>query len=60
MVRWGRQWGSLPYRQQQATLMLQAETGAVQAFSLTFPAPPPTAGPGPLPSSTAVSVARAC
>ena len=58
MVRWGRQFGALPYRQQQATLMLQAETGAVQAFSLTFPAPPPTAGAGPLPSATAVSVAQ--
>jgi hypothetical protein len=61
MVRWGRQFGALPYRRQQATLMLQAETGgvgAVQAFSLSFPAPPPSAGAGPVLSATAVSVAQ--
>lgn len=42
-VTWPRQLGGVPYRHQQVTVMLQAETGAVQALSVSFPAPPPTA-----------------
>ncbi len=59
MVTWGRQYQGIPYRQQQATVMLQAETGALQAFSLTFPSPPPGAGPGSITSSQAAQAAQA-
>ena len=58
MVTWGRQYQGIPYRQQQATVMLQAETGALQAFSLSFPSPPPAAGPGSVTSSQAVQTAQ--
>ena len=60
MLTWGRQVGfaGIPYRHEQATLMLQAETGQVQAFSLTFPAPPPSTGAGGVTSVSAISTAQ--
>lgn len=58
MVTWARQYGNVPYRQEQATVMLQAETGAVQAFSLSFPAAPPSASVGLVTSSQAAATAQ--
>lgn len=58
MVTWPRQFGGVPYRQEQATVMLQAETGAVQAFSLSFPAAPPAAGVGSVTSAQATQTAQ--
>ncbi len=57
-VVWTRQFGSVPYQQEQATVMLQAETGAVRALSLSFPAAPPYAGVGSVSSAQAAQTAQ--
>jgi len=38
-VRWNRSAASVSYRSDQATLLLQAETGGVEAWKLAFPTP---------------------
>ncbi len=42
-VQWARAASGVPYRNDSASLLLQAETGAVEAWNLSFAAPPPTA-----------------
>ena len=42
-VRWPRQYRGIPYRNQQLTMIMQAESGALEALSTTFPSPPPIA-----------------
>jgi hypothetical protein len=42
IVKWDRQYQGIPYERQSAQVVLQAETGLVIGFGLTYPAPPPT------------------
>jgi len=46
-----------PYRSQNATVMLNAESGALQAFSLNYPSPPASAATLQLSQNSANSVA---
>lgn len=43
VVSFQRQFQGIPYHTQQATILLLAESGTVEAISLTFPTPGPTA-----------------
>lgn len=55
MVRWTRQYAGIPYRKQQVTEILQAETGALQAMTVAFPSPPPASGAGSVTQSQAAA-----
>lgn len=41
IATWPRQYQSIPYRDQKAIIILQAETGNVQAYNLAYPFPAP-------------------
>jgi len=53
-VRWTRAASGVPYRSNSATLLLQAETGTVQLWRLSFAAPPPA-----IPTNQAITQAQA-
>ncbi len=58
-VRWNRFAAGAPYRRDQATLLLQAETGAVEAWKLAFQTPTVTAVTPTVSQSQAQSIAQA-
>jgi len=53
-VQWARAASGVPYRNDSASLLLQAETGAVQLWQLSFAAPPPS-----VPTNQAITQAQA-
>jgi hypothetical protein len=54
-----RQYQGVPYRNQQVSVMLQAETGAILGLSVAFPSPPPAVGAGPITQNQAEATAEA-
>ena len=59
MVRWTRQYAGIPYRKQQVTEILQAETGVLQALTIAFPSSPPTSNATAITQSQAQATAAA-
>ncbi|BDI31714.1 hypothetical protein CCAX7_37650 [Capsulimonas corticalis] len=59
VVSWPRKNQNVPYHYEQATVQLQAETGAIRSLSLNFPSPPPAALTPSVTQSQAVSTANA-
>jgi len=58
-VRWNRAAAGIPYRSDQATLLLQAETGSVEAWKLAFPTPAPASTTSNVSQSQAQQIAQA-
>lgn len=58
-VRWNRAAAGIPYRSDQATLLLQAETGSVEAWKLSFPTPAVASTASTVTQSQAQQIAQA-
>ena len=58
VVSWVRKFHGIPFRNQQATLILLADTGAVVGLGLTYHSPPPTSVQVVVNREHALSVAR--
>jgi hypothetical protein len=58
-VVWARQAHGVPFQGQQVTVLLQAETGAVEGMGVTFPTPPPAPARPSLTAAQATARGRA-
>ncbi len=59
MIKWTRQYASISYRREQIIQILQAQTGALQALTISFPSPPPVSGAGSIMQGQAQATAAA-